>query len=588
MKKLFKILVVLTAMIAVGLLSASCKKEEEEYFEPETEPPIIEPVLPDNEAEVRNSAAALFTAIAKNPQGYIMSKKSAKKNFSINNLSISGDNLIGVEGLRIDTIDFTDHIVRIKYADPGVYDENFVPIDEYVMSGDYGSYSVLYDGFSYQYEFDPYSPIMTMDSNIVFPAIFPDSMWYNTTEECYRIDSDAIKNILLFYMNEKYTKINDSRFDIATDELRNLISNSYITCKYRLNSNMTDIEYFSLLISTHSVHEGSEFTVRHDILTLEYSLQGRDMSLRINYDHDMKVLITAKVTTVDSLQSNVNASIIVTDPSNPDKDVTMHVSGRIAFNTAPYVEPTGFLKEKIELGENLTKNAYKIQNTHAAKFTIKNQVKCNTVYVYDDKIQAYVLFKPGYKDFYYYAGFTPVYDKQSGCIGEIDLEHSVITVISHNYSEETNILLANKYSGDFIASTPCETLAIYDSEYKVYVYFCKKQGYKEYAYAGFHKTMLSNWCSATIDSDERTITPKDHCGLEDTIRKVKDIEYAIKNYEALQCKQILVYDSSSGYYLIFNINGTSAKYVGYSDIAYSYACVGKFNSYTIEVTQHSH
>ena len=135
---------------------------------------------------------------------------------------------------------------------------------------------------------------------------------------------------------------------------------------------------------------------------------------------------------------------------------------------------------------------------------INSDWNCGSVYVYDERYDAYILLASNEETSgrqVAFAGIEFDCDKSVHCVGTIDLMSRTITIEEHSDEELMEQALSIKYTGKFTAATTeCTNVAIYDNEYKMYVLFKRTpngEGGLCYTFAGMSKTIdKSTICQA--------------------------------------------------------------------------------------------
>lgn len=586
MKKriLIPILILMSLLTCVSLSACSGDggDPDETWSYVETEDPnaTTGPVV-DEEA-VKAAAVTIFNNIAKNPEKAFYDMRVSKKNLKIENIYVGAEGMLGFEDPNIETIYITDNVTHTVYRSEDVYTQDYIPTDEYSFVGEYGSYTIQYDGFTYRYDFSPAEEVDREGINIAIPEIFAEQMWYNPTEQCFMIDSVAIVDILRYYVESGSEE--DSLIDLSAIEP--LLDSLYIDCYFNLNEDMTDISYLKILAIS-----APEDGLSSEVFSLRFGNKDGNVSFKMSLNYLMTATVNFAVTKTSDTTSTVEFIALFGSTANVIDQLSLTMSADITTAEDPYIHISGFLKEKVEIAENLIKSSERIESTYFGRYKVNNKVDCDDVYVYDDKIKAYIVFSNYDQDGYAYVGYNPYYDSTMGCLGTLNLNTSIITITTHTASETLEAALQEKYSGAYTSEFTCGTLYVYDEDYEAYVLFDKQDGQDFYTYDRFMLDAVYGFCChAMIDFETNTITVVNHSALEKTVEELQDMVFDVYNLEKGACAQIIVYDNTSGYYLLFSIDGGKARYSGYSSYEFVNACLGDINvgSRTITITEHPH
>ena len=586
MKKriLIPILILMSLVVCVSLSACSGdSNDQNDTWEPSvtTDPNVpTEPII--DETAVKNAAAEIFNNFAKNPEGVFHNLQTSKKNLKIDNIYTDAEGMLGYEDPQIETIYLTDHMIHTVYQPTDTYTSEYIPTDEYTFTGDYGTYTIQYDGFTYRYDFSPIEVIDNAGSNIVIPEIAVEQMWYNHSEQCFMLDGVAIVDILKYYITAN--TVEDSLIDLSSIEA--MLDELYIECFFNLNEEMTEIVYFRML-ATHIPEDG----LISELFSLQYSSDNGNISFKATLNYLLRATLNFKLNKTSDTTYTAEMSALFGATAGVIDQMSMTMSANISVSDEPYIRIGGFLKEKVEIAENLINNSAKIEATYFGRYTVVGEADCEDVYVYDDKIKAYIVFSNYDLDGYTYVGYNPYYDNTMGCLGVLNTEATSITITSHTAEETLEAALRAKYDGQYQCKNDCDTLYIYDEEYEAYILFEQKLGDDFYSYDGYMlEEVFGYCCHSMIDFETNIITVVTHSALEETEADLADLVFEIYNYEKGACAQIIVYDNASGYYLLFSVDGGKARYAGYSSYEFVNACVGELNvgSRTITITDHPH
>ena len=585
MKKCF-ILTILLVCVVLSISLVSCSGDEDDQPETldnvNTQDPNVQtgPVIDEN--AVKSAAAQIFNGYASNPEKMLFDFQTMKKNWKIENIYTDANGMIGFEEPNIDKIFVTDNMTHTVYKTEDTYIGDYVPTDEYSFVGNYGSFSIQYDGFTYRYNFDPAEESNNENDIVAFPMILPENMWYNPNESCFMIDSTVLVDVLRYYIDSQ--KAENSLFDLSS--LESMLDTLYIDCYFNLNENMTAFSFFKVL-ATNYPEEG----LRSEIFSIQYKFESGNTALKFEINQGFNATIGFTLDKTSETTYDMNASVLLKNSAGVIEPITFSISADVTVANEPYIQIVGFLRDKVEIAENLIKNKAKIDAIYAGKYSLNNGIECETVYVYDDKIKAFVIFEITDEQMYSYTGFNPYYDNTIGCLGVVDMNTHSLTITTHTDEETLSAALIEKYGGEYTASVDCNSLYIYDTDYEIYVIFERAFGEEYYVYDGFSDVdIYGNCCQSMIDLDNGTIEVVSHSSIEKTVESIKDIIFEVYNLEKGTCAQIVVYDNASGYYLLFGIDGSRARYAGYSSYEFVNACQGSLNigSQSITIDYHMH
>ena len=612
-KRTLFVLLLLSLILCVTMTACGDQEEEDDFDGYVTSPPPTEEqnATVDQSAFI-NAAVNIFNSFAEDPEASLISLKMAEKNMKIENLTIKGHNLIGFEDPNIEKIYFTNNIVHTVYKQTPTIPTGYVPTDKYTVTNEYGSFAIQYDGFTYRYEFDPIFQVEPSDNDndVEYPALTAEDMWYHPDYRIFMIDSEAIKDILRYHIEGNSESENESSiFDL--EAMLDIFNDLYIECYFDLNEEQTSVNYFYMLGSYYSQEQNG---LNSDIFSVKYNQKDANTILQLSFDYGTFLKLdvcldknpdtdeeeSSEETPSDIVSSdtpaNLTVSLVMGDAFNVADNITMDITAKVFFSEEPYVTMDGFLKDKAELSENLIKNADKIYRTYSGEYTLYSADRCETIYVWEDVIKAYLVFERTDADTFQYSRFYPYYNSQYACLATLDMELRMLTISSHTSEESLEDALASKYADFYQCEDGCTSICIYDTEFELYVFFEMDPISNKMKYVGYSKgSAYENFCEGEIDITEHIITVIEHCTLEETISRIKDTTFTIDGYDRGKsngdgCIQVTAYDNASGYYLIFSITGGRAHYCGYSSASVMYGCVGTlYESYgSIVITEHLH
>lgn len=588
MKKRFILTLMIILCMTLCLSFASCSEDEEEPQETfdyvTTQDPNVSTGPTIDEESIKSAAAQMFNEYVLNPEKMVSDLKTMRKNWKIENIYMDDSGMLGFEAPNIDKIYMTDNMIHTVYKTDDVYTEEYVPTDEYTFFGEYGSFAIQYDGFTYRYDFSPEETVISNNGNgdIMLPTILSEQMWYNPTESCFMIDSTALVGVLEYYIANQKTE--SAIFDLSSIE--SMLDTLYIDCYFNLTEDMSAFSYLKIL-ATNYPSEG----LRAEVFSLQYKAEGGNIAFKMDINQDVNATIAFHLNQTEDATYKMDASMLLKTAAGIIEPLTLTISADVTIADEPYIQITGFLRDKVEIAENLIKNKAKIDATYAGKYSLYGAVECDTVYVYDDKIKAYLVFEAIDGQMYSYVGFNPYYDNTMGCLGIVDVNSHNLTITAHTADETLSIALTSKYSGNYTCPDDCTSLYIYDTDFEVYIVFERAFAEEYYVYDGFSDTeMFGKCCQSMIDLENNTIEVVSHSSIEKTIESIKNIVFEIHNLERGYCAQIIIYDDASGYYLLFSIDGGKARYAGYSSYEFVNACQGSLNmgSHSIAIEEHPH
>jgi hypothetical protein len=253
-----------------------------------------------------------------------------------------------------------------------------------------------------------------------------------------------------------YTEDNALKTDICTVNYSYTPAKQYFKISFNLNYIM-DIEYSNLATSTYQVF--NQFLVFHTEKPGDRNFRGTDVKLTSRYSKSNDAVITFP------------------------KDI----------------------QQKMAEVENSLVYTKEIQKKYSNIYNVINSDwNCGSVYVYDERYDAYILLASNEETSgrqVAFAGIEFDCDKSVHCVGTIDLMSRTVTIEEHSDEELMEQALSIKYTGKFTAATTeCTNVAIYDSEYKMYVLFKRTpngEGGLCYTFAGMSKTIdKSTICQA--------------------------------------------------------------------------------------------
>jgi hypothetical protein len=299
----------------------------------------------------------------------------------------------------------------------------------------------------------------------------------------------------------------------------------------------------------------------------------------VNVNYTVTYEVTSETTGVFSMNIIITPLLslgINTQTSSFSIDVTL------SENTNIFI--TDEIQSELNKVATVFENMAAIEAKYANKTYSCNEPDCITIAVYDTEYQVYVLFE-NYWDVTY-SGCTMNYDDISMCLGTIVGDNIIVS--NHSQEEQAELIAMEKYAGDFTCeNSSCDTIVVFDETLNKYVVF-EADFFDDGVYEFYYITdePWGAYCIGTVDLNTMTLNVVEHSSLENIIAYVEDRQFTPVNYS--NCDYVMVYDETSGYYIMFSMYQGKLEYCGYSSMGGN--CIGtiNFDTNTITITEHNH
>ena len=245
--------------------------------------------------------------------------------------------------------------------------------------------------------------------------------------------------------------------------------------------------------------------LKTDICTIDIletpAKQSVKISLNLNYIMDIEYVNSATETYQLFNQMFMFHTEKPGDSSFHGTDIQL--SSRVYKSTERLVTFPQDIQDKMISVEKSLVYSKQIQEKYSYSYVITQATSCDSVYVYDERYDAYIQFKKTSGRQVEYAGVEFDYDTAQNCLGSINLLSKTISIIQHSDEELLIEELAAKYNGQFTSSTTeCLNVAVYDKDYKKYILFKRTSdgnGGMCYTFAGIASSIdKSSTCQAEV------------------------------------------------------------------------------------------
>jgi hypothetical protein len=219
------------------------------------------------------------------------------------------------------------------------------------------------------------------------------------------------------------------------------------------------------------------------------------ISFNMNYMLDMEYTRNSSST---YLQSNYEFKMQTSKQNdNAFKGKQIQIIGVLSKDKKDVVAFNNDIVEKMDKINNTFVYTDMITKKYDTYYTVNNaDWQCKSVYVYDERYDAYILFKNGPDMSSKQVAFNSIefnVDLTNACIGTLNFQSKRIDIVQHSDEEMLTLSLKNKYNIKWTANKyECLSVAVYDSDANRYVLFKRMVEGETFYYA-------YNGVSATID-----------------------------------------------------------------------------------------
>ena len=481
--------------------------------------------------------------------------------FSLSNATTTGDMFEELGEIPIESVAINGSTIHIIGKEDGVV------YNAYLITTDEGYYGVATDGTNYEYIMESTSGMKTN----TLPEIKADDISYDEATG-------------YFMLNPSYTSqlkpTGETNFDemLGMDGLDQLLIDMNYDIKFKVSETNTISE-----LNVKGYVEKNDIRSEYLSITYAQNESGMRLSMTFNYYVNVNYTVTYEVTSEKTGVFSMNIKItpllslgINTQTSSFSIDVTL------SENTNIFI--TDEIQSELNKVATVFENMTAIEEKYANKTYSCNEPDCITIAVYDTEYQVYVLFE-NYWDVTY-SGCTMNYDDVSMCLGTIVGDDIIVS--NHSQEEQAELIAMEKYAGDFTCeNSSCDTIVVFDETLNKHVVF-EADFFDDGVYEFYYVTdePWGAYCIGTVDLNTMTLNVVEHSSLENIIAYVEDRQFTPVNYS--NCDYVMVYDETSGYYIMFSMYQGKLEYCGYSSMGGN--CIGtiNFDTNTITITEHNH
>ena len=572
-RKRKKHLFIATGLLAGCLLLSACNgngggDDTGGYYPVETIPPegTIEQT---GDQEFKESIVSLMTDMANDPD-YLKNKfLTPDSNFRVTNISVSDDSgMTGEVSGNISDIYVTGNKSHTVYFEDE-YGDGFT--DSYTFWGDYGSYTINYDGFDYFYEFEPSG--QQNESSALYEALTVEDVKYESYSNVYYIESDVVREYCRFIMENG---MSDEDEMIDTSSFMENLDNTNFSLIFSDPNNLGKISSIKARSTT------TTNDLSRDVFALTYSDDGTTKTISLKMNDQVDIAIDGTITSISDYETSVSMNVTIDSGLISLFDANISASATIIEDDNNYFVVSGFLRDNALTAERVINHMTSLEDKYNATYytEVKEGITpCPIVYLYDSQTKAYIILNHTGDGYYSYAGVDIEYDKDDVCFGEIDDEDSsLIHVTTHIKSEQIDRELRNKFNKNYASSVKCNSIQVYDENLRVWAIFERNLDTNTYKYDRYIEDQDSTlYCVGTINMLVDEINVMEHSSLEQLIDSVKNREFALDGYIHNECVMVSCYDFDTNKYLIFGINDGKAYYTCVVDSDIDLACSGSLN-----------